>query len=362
MTLKKLQHIVDHGLDLADISGCSTYTFSSESDVIKAIGELNQLYVHQRENLSNHSLTDRLASAYLQLYFTTNIPKLFKLLHLLPQSLIEQMAKVPWIDFGSGPATYTIAWYAWLSHLKKKFPPEALLVEHDSAMQAVANKVLDQFLLDEDITLVSDFSKKVLKNGTLFFGHSSNEISMDKLFEIITISQPKFLVFLEPGTPEVFKKVSELRSYLLAHNYKIHFPCLQQNICPMKNQTLNKNWCHQYLLLKFPTQVERLTQMASLRRQHSAVIFHVYERGDEKILESEDQYRVVQGPLQSKGVWTWQVCSSLGKLEWFETLIRQYSKVELSELELKVPGTMLNAVTIQKELKVGFCRVLIGKL
>lgn len=366
MSTNHLQDIVDSGIDLVDIEQCSTHKFSSEADLVKAITELNQLYVHQRQKLQANSLTPRLSSAYLHFYFPSNIPKLFKLLQLLPPNLIDEIGKVPWIDFGSGPATYTLAWYSWLRSQKKKFPPEALLIESDMNMQAVANKVLDKYLSNEDITLVSDLSKKNILGGALFFGHSSNELSLDQLFQIIQQTDPKFIILLEPGTPEVFKKILELRSHLISHNYKIHYPCLQQGVCPMKQQTVAKNWCHQYLSLRFSSSVERLTQLVSLKRQHSAVLFHVYEKnalsGAITTFLPPGSYRVVQGPMQTKGVWTWQVCTAEGKLEWLETLTRQYSKEQLDLLENKTPGTILSSITVQKELKPGYLRVLVGQL
>jgi ribosomal protein RSM22 (predicted rRNA methylase) len=360
-----LSSLVESGIDLSDIEQCLIYQFKSEADLVDAISELNTLYVHQRSNLKQNSLTPRLASAYLQLYFTTNIPKLFKLLKFLPIDLVNELAKHPWIDFGSGPATYTLAWYSWLKSQKKKYPPKSLLIERDLSMQALINNVLDKYLPDEDITIVSELSQKTIPNGVLFFGHSSNELSLEQLFSIFEKATPRFVILLEPGTPEVFKKALELRSHLMAHNYKILYPCSTQSNCPIKQQSTAKNWCHQYLSLKFSPSVERLTQLASLKRQHSAVVFHVYEKMEKKLPLSSSEvvnYRVVQGPMQNKGIWTWQVCTPKGNLEWLETLTRQYSKDQLDNLEKKSPGEHLNSVTIQKELKPGFYRVLIGEL
>lgn len=354
----KLKDIVERGLELSDIESCATYEFTSDEDLVRATSELSKLYVLQREQLGLKELTPRLASAYLYLYFTSNIPKLFKLLNYLPKSLVEKIAALPWMDFGSGPGTYTLAWYAWLSAQKYSFPSQSLLIEKDPAMISIANKVLDQFLPHEEILVTSNIEQKKIQDATLFFGHSCNEVSLDELLLLIKDTNPKFLLFLEPGTPEVFNKMLNIRSHLLSRGYRIHYPCLQQKPCPMKNQT---NWCHQYLHLRFSPSVDRLTQLTNLRRQHSAVIFHVYEKEDSTPVIKKDLsiYRIIQGPEQNKGAWMWQVCNERGELVWFESLTRQYSKEQLKELEQKIPGEIFFEVQIQKELKPQHYRVLL---
>ena len=361
MAISKLAEIVERGLELSDVESCATYNFTSEDDLVRATKELSNLYVHRRQDLANNQLDARLASAYLYLYLTTNVPKLFKLLPYLPKELITRISKTSWIDFGSGPATYTLAWYAWLQSQGMSLPKEGLLVEKDPSMMTLANNVLDKFLHHEHILVTSTIAQKKIEGATLFFGHSCNELSLDNLLSVIEEVQPQFLLFLEPGTPEVFKKILDVRTHILARGYGVHFPCLQHQSCPMKKED---NWCHQYLHLRFPSSVERLTQMVSLKRQHSAVIFHVYERVSSKV--SVDvlgkRFRIVRGPEQNKGSWTWQVCNASGELLWFESLTRQYSKDRLKELELKVPGEILAEVQIQKELKPHTYRVLIGEL
>jgi ribosomal protein RSM22 (predicted rRNA methylase) len=354
----RLADIVDLGLDLDAIESCVSYVFTSEDDLIRAIQELNSLYVLRRDELNSSMLNSRLASAYLYLYLTTNVPKLFKVLSFLPKELILKIAATPWIDFGSGPATYTLAWYAWLQHQKIPYPKEGLLIEKDPAMQEIANKVLDKFLHHEDIKVANTLQQKKLEQATLFFGHSCNELSTEVLLNMVEDVKPKFILFLEPGTPEVFKKILEIRTHLLSRDFKVHYPCLQMKSCPMKQ---TDNWCHQYLHLRLPSQVERLTQLASLKRQHSAVIFHVYERVDSLPIKN-NQYRIVQGPMQNKGAWTWQVCSHEGKLMWMESLTRNFNKQQLKVLETKVPGEIFSEVQIQKEIKPQHYRVLIGEL
>lgn len=360
MAVHKLSDIVEKGLDLSDVESCASYSFISDDDLVRAVTELNERYVFKREDLANKSLDARLASAYLYLYFTTNVPKLFKLLNYLPSELIKRIVQAPWIDFGSGPATYTVAWYAWLSSQGILFPKEALLVEKDPSMMELANKVLDKFLHHENILVTSSFTQKKFIHATLFFGHSCNELTLENLLQVIEEAQPQFVIFLEPGTPDVFKKMLEVRAHLLSRGYRVQFPCLQQKSCPMKQQD---DWCHQYLHLRFPSSVERLSQMVSLRRQHSAVLFHVYERNPSQDSNvGEGHFRVVRGPEQNKGAWTWQVCNQEGELLWFESLTRHYSKDQLKKLEMKVPGEVLVSVQIQKEVKPHHYRVLISQL
>lgn len=350
----RLEELFFKGVQLRDVELLSSYKFRSDHEIVEAIDSLSELYVKNRHDLKNVSLSPKLASGYLYFYFSTNIPKLFALLNLLPKDLVEKMRELIFIDVGAGPATYTIAWYSYFFNHFKVLPEISLLIEKDIQMKIIAEKVLDFYLPHEEIRISENYSainfEKLKKSVVLFFGHSANEMEVEEIFKYIDEIKPKFLIFLEPGTPEVFKHLISLRSLLLLKNYEIHFPCFTQSKCPMQN--VKDNWCSQYLHLKFQPEIDKLTQLSGLKRQHSSTCFHVYElmEREKLVISPKTTYRVVQGPLESKGKMSWEVCSQEGKIIELETLTRSYSKGQIEELKRITPGNFLANIQIVKDL------------
>lgn len=81
---------------------------------------------------------------------------------------------------------------------------------------------------------------------------------------------PEYVIWIEPGTSELFKELKKLRMAMLDH-YDVLYPCPASSACPSE-------WCHQVLRTSHEADVERLSQLASLDRKILPMAAHIYRR------------------------------------------------------------------------------------
>lgn len=121
---------------------------------------------------------------------------------------------------------------------------------------------------------------------------------MRKMFEATN----KLLVVVEPGTPEGFQVIKELRDYALSHNGYIIAPCTHQGHCPMAN-----DWCH------FLTRVER-SKLHKLLKGGDAPYEdekYSYIAISKEPLQIEGN-RILRHPHTYKGMIEVEVCNAQG--------------------------------------------------
>lgn len=222
-------------------------------------------FTKKREQIGDYVLDDDHVSSYAALYLTTNIPKLHFLLSKLSASVLEDLIKRPFIDIGCGPGTFSLG----MSLLFEKSPPEIICVDSSRVMLSQAEKMLKGFFSEVHLKTLPRFNEKK-SESVLFYGHSINEIGISKVQDQIMMVDPEYVIFIEPGTSELFGELKILRSALL-ESYDVLYPCPSQAACP--NQ-----WCHQVLRTSHDQSVERLSQLVSLDRKIMPMAAHVYRR------------------------------------------------------------------------------------
>lgn len=357
------------GPSWSDLEKLIAYPFTSEADLMSTIAELHDQYTTKRHSpVLDAPWDQKKVAAYCYFYFATNIPKLAALLRHLPKELVWQMSKCSWIDFGAGPGTYTVAWYQWLKLQNLAIPPLAYLIEQDSVMRMMANKVCDFYLNDVEHLQIHKNCENLQLSGKdsigplLFFGHAMNEMPFEEVMHVIQKVAPRFLVFLEPGTKASFAQLMKIRSALLSEKFMVHYPCPNMQVCPALFQ--EGEWCHQYADVKHDPMVERLCQMLKKDRRHNPVLFHVYEkRMDYKISQLDSPLNsplgelIFKGPKKSKGKIEWTLCHahshhSTLKLIPVEVLERGFSKEQLEHLRTLTHGDRLPVVSEIKTTNV----------
>ncbi|MCO4755923.1 MAG: hypothetical protein KC478_15690 [Bacteriovoracaceae bacterium] len=84
------------------------HQFKNESQMLSSIEEVGKFFNFYRDNLDKYLNEERLVSAYCAYWLTTNYPKLFEVLKLLPKSFdISSFDRV--VDIGTGPGTFMLA-------------------------------------------------------------------------------------------------------------------------------------------------------------------------------------------------------------------------------------------------------------
>jgi len=279
------------------------YGFSGEHELCKSIEDISFKFTQNREQLDSYLSSDKEISAYMSFYFPTHYPKFSYLLSKVP-SLHDGLKKAHFVDVGSGPGTFMLAYL-------DLFPLSNAVygIENSVKMKQVALKVLAHYYPQKEIHIVQNKEGLLLKGPVwLNFGHSLNEMQVEIGLEIIKKLNPTWISFLEPGTLQSFKVVNSLRSSLLQNDFKNYFPCPNsQAMCPMEGAD---NWCHQNLFSHFHPEVERLMQKVKKDRFQQNMVAHLWGKDfvSTEVSSKKSNARVVRFSGETKFSFELEAC------------------------------------------------------
>ncbi len=261
--------------------------------MVQMIREMSAKFTKNRSQIGDYVLDANHVSSYAALYLTTNIPKLHFLLSKLDDETILDLKKRPLIDIGCGPGTFSLGW----SLLFEQTPPEVICVDSSRVMLDQAEKMLKGFFSSVEMKTQVRFNEK-RSDSVLFYGHSINEIGINKVQDQVIMIDPEYVIFIEPGTSELFSELKTLRSALL-DSYDVIYPCPSNANCP-------NDWCHQVLRTSHDQSVERLSQLVSLDRKIMPMTAHVYRRKKERA--ASDKATIVRFVNETKFSFEYEVC------------------------------------------------------
>ncbi len=238
----------------------------SDGDIIKLVKEMSLKFTQKREHIEDYVLSEDLVSAYTALYLPTNIPKLHFLLTKIPDDVLQDFYKRPFIDIGSGPGTFSLGYKLLMG---SEFTGECIAVDSSDVMLEQSRSLMSGFFPDDAFVATKKF-KEQKKESILFFGHSINEMGINRAMDFITTIDPEYIIWIEPGTSDLFSELKKLRSNIL-DGYDVLYPCPSNAGCPA-------SWCHQVLRTSHASSVERISQLVSLDRKILPMTAHVYRR------------------------------------------------------------------------------------
>lgn len=288
-------------LTLAELSPYLLHQFVSEADLVRAVGELSEVFTKDRSRIGDYLNDRRLVAAYTAFYLTTNLPKLGGVLSwLTPEFRQEILASWQLIDVGAGPGTFALGWKL----LGGQSTP--VMWESSPLMREQAERLLQG--------LVQTPARFGAVEGDaprlLLFGHSANEMGVEEAWRFVERADPQMVLFIEPGTPAVFALMLKLRERFVREGWHILYPCLDTAACPMTGS----DWCHQFLEVRHAPDVERLTQLAHKDRRRMPVVVHMYQRITPQV-RPRNLCRLVRVYPETKFSHEWEVCrAEAGKL------------------------------------------------
>lgn len=314
-------------MQLKDVLPHLLYEFPHESDLLQAVQEISTKFTTQRENIGDYLKDPRLVSAYTAFYLTTNIPKLAEVLKWMPEEWLSQIKKVPFIDVGAGPGTYSLAWKQWAGDEVK----DIWQIETSEVMRKQSKKLMNGMFPE-----VKLHQAELPQEGLLLFGHSANEMGPREAISYIEKTRPNHILFIEPGTKEFFPQMLELRRWLIKNDFNVLYPCPSEHECPMLNDP--DNWCHQFIRVQQGPEVERLSQILKKDRRLLPLTVHAYSRS----FKHHDQERIVRVLPSTKFSFEWEVC--LGDhLEHFQLMKRGLDKKTVKEIDGVLAGASLES-------------------
>jgi ribosomal protein RSM22 (predicted rRNA methylase) len=302
----------------------------SESKLIKILNLISKGFTSDRDKISTYVNDREYVSAYTSFYLPTNIPKLSFLLDQLPDDFISNLKGSKIVDFGTGPGTFAFAFDEYFEG-----DIEVLGVDQSILMIEQAKKLNSNLYKNSNISFSTNLPDQ-LKNGTLFFGHSLNEMGAKNALKLIDDLGPKNIILIEPGTSSLFNEVLKLRKSLSVMKYSCVYPCASISLrCPVE-QKINDgkvDWCHQVIRTTHDQEVERLSQLIKLDRKVMPLISHVYTLNKVEINKSARMIRFLR---ETKFSFDWEVClledSNLKTIQ-FEVVKKSLSKKEIKALQ-----------------------------
>ncbi|MBK25026.1 MAG: hypothetical protein CME70_13595 [Halobacteriovorax sp.] len=279
----------------------------SDQKVANVLNDIKQKYLEEKGE--SVPLNEIEVSAYTQFYMPTNARKFNFLWNQLPDQVKNEIKEIPFVDFGCGPGTYT--WPAIELGIKGPFYG----IDSNKDMVKQARKLSEGLFPDADVSF-SHSEKGIDLDApkTLLFGNAVNEMGVALTLKWIEKLNPRFLIFIEPGTSKVFKEILKMREELKERKYQVHYPCASLELeCPVKNRRIGTgdnerdDWCHQVLREVPHPSIERLGQMAKMDRKVQPYIAHVYEL-DGVNKRAQKTARFVRFLNESKHSFSWEVC------------------------------------------------------
>ena len=226
-----------------------------------------------------------------------------------PQMNIERM-----LDLGSGPATSL--WAAWseiddLTH--------ATLVDPDPDMIVLAKRLIAGSTLTQRVETIWDTSIGHFTTKTAYDlvvgGYVLGEMEAGERQRVVAdawTAARGAVVFIEPGSPDGFRRIMETRDQLIGYGASIVAPCPHAGLCPMPAD----DWCHFAVRLN-RTSLQRRLKGGVLAYEDEKYTYVVATRG----AGSPSAGRVIRRPDLAPGRVTVKLCHPEGLRE--ETVTRR---------------------------------------
>jgi SAM-dependent methyltransferase len=282
-------------INLEDIRSLLLNPELSEKKIIKSIEEISFKFTQKRSEIKDYVLDEDLVSSYALFYLPTNIPKFDFIFENLNEEVQQKILKSTFVDVGCGPGTYAYA-ISRYSNAQKIICVDSARLMLNQAEKILTNKFKQH---------VFQFEKRIdrkIENSTLFFGNSINEMGIQKALDIVNIVDPEIIMFIEPGTSELFLELKQIRETLTEY-YDVIFPCPSNASCPY-------DWCHQVLRTTHALDVERLSQLVSLDRKILPLTSHVYVRKSHQVINDE-RLTIIRFLNETKFSFMYEVCGEL---------------------------------------------------
>lgn len=220
----------------------------------KIIQEITHSIPHKQLELARQQLTQRyrkkesgnhLQDAFaIEAYLATRFPATYSVTHqvfLELQRLMDRPLTGTLLDLGAGPGTTSLAAtqiFKQVDHIHL-YEINREMITIGKQIFSEGPEVLKQAKWHSGSLLDYDLPRAEIS----ILAYVLNELSPSmgkKFIETLSQRQDRFIVFIEPGTPEGYRRLMEVRSVFLLQSWYVWAPCPHQNACPLAED----DWCH----------------------------------------------------------------------------------------------------------------------
>ena len=274
MIPESLQEKIDHILNQI-----------TSSTLRKARVELSHSYKEKNSSAPIFS-NDARTLAYLGVRFPATFSAICEVLKHAPPF-------ETFLDLGAGPATGTLA----------ASPKKAILIEKSKEAISLGKKLLDQEhqWIYNDLIKMESFPRVDLALAS----YSVGEISpLKPLLEKLWDSGTDTFAFIEPGTPDGYKTILEVRDFFISKGGNILAPCPHVNQCPLNGG----NWCH--FATRLPrTKLHRYLKGGERGFEDEKYSYLIISRQKKK----EKKARILRHPYKGSGFVKFNLCTPEGE-------------------------------------------------
>ncbi len=273
----------------------------SEKEKIAAFEKLSLAYKHSPSEAFSHNQT---TLAYL----ITRLPATFAVIvKVLEIFFIRTHATMTtFLDLGSGPATSL-----WALEVFGKTPEKAVCVEKNPQMMKIAQELIQRqespypiVWLEKDLAEVGE----EVASEVVLLSYVLNELNLDasEVFKKLEKLSKKYIILIEPGTPDGYERLMQIRDLAIEKGWSIVAPCPHSQACPL-SQT--KSWCHFYARVQ-RSREHRLAKQASLGFEDEKFSFLILQSLP---VETVKPAVILSFPKRHKGFIELDVCDPSGE-------------------------------------------------
>jgi SAM-dependent methyltransferase len=297
------------------------------------IARVSELYTRERHALG--MATGALA-ARLRFYLPRDLPKVQgPLAELASRDLLPRDRVWRVLDVGAGLGTMTLGAAELARRIGGIERVEVVAIERDpssldlfASLARVAHKAglvvpieIDARRADAEAIELA----RAPRADLIFVGLALNELFADREGEdrldakeralrdlCARLEESGSLIAIEPATREISRELQRLRDRFAASDGapNVFAPCIRSGACPLLRR--ERDWCHDQLDLALPEKLAELAQSAGLRTERLTYSYLTLRSDDRSLGRDPRAFRVVGGPIASKGKTEWEGCGEAG--------------------------------------------------
>ena len=238
-------------------------------------------------------------------YMATRMPATYAVCyHVLNQLQMHGQEIISLLDLGAGPGT--VLWAA-----SQLFPSlsQITLLEQDRALIQEGAKLFDDSLKQKHISFLYYSVQSAIPFEThdlVTLSYVLGELPLKDLSTIVQAAwqaSTTFLVIIEPGTPEGFRRIREARTQLIHEGAFIFAPCPHHFDCPMTKV----DWCH-FSQRLVRSSLHRQIKESSLPYEDEKYSYVIAAKNPSERPSS----RIVRRPKQGSGHFLLDLCTQDG--------------------------------------------------
>lgn len=230
-----LQHILDY---------LSTRSTKELSQNFKKVSKS-----YRTLDCKNTGLTKEDVDAYLIGRFPLTYEVIYSLALKLKDHLPSPLSVT---DYGCGPITALVALKAALDDREIEY----VGVEEKSAMKEAALYLASKLFYKAEIKQINVEKSEGFFSKLGIASYLLNELqNLDHFFDVL-MTHHEYILVIEPGTPDGYKRLLKLREKALLNGFKIIAPCPHHLACPLKEN----DWCHFYTRCQRPKILKQIKE------------------------------------------------------------------------------------------------------